>query len=44
MLCFGEERFAADAIRTALDNTGVQFLDNGKVATGPGVALKGERS
>ncbi|MEP9379841.1 helix-turn-helix transcriptional regulator [Aquabacter sp. CN5-332] len=28
------------AIRTALESAGVQFLDNGDVAGGPGVALK----
>lgn len=29
-----------DAIRSALEAHGVQFLDNGQVAAGPGVALK----
>lgn len=29
----------ATAIRTALENAGVTFLDEGDVATGPGVAL-----
>lgn len=28
------------AIRTALEAAGVQFLDNGTVSTGPGVALR----
>jgi len=28
------------AIRTALEQAGVQFLDNGAVAAGPGVALR----
>jgi len=31
-------------IVAALEAKGIQFLDNGEVATGPGVALKGERS
>lgn len=30
----------ADAIRNALSEAGVTFLDNGDVATGPGVALR----
>ncbi len=29
-----------NAIRAALESAGVQFLDNGTVSTGPGVALK----
>lgn len=28
------------AIRAALESAGVQFLDNGSVASGPGVALR----
>ena len=28
-------------LRLALEAQGIQFLDNGSVATGPGVALKG---
>lgn len=28
------------AIRAALEQAGVQFLDNGTVSTGPGVALR----
>jgi transcriptional regulator with XRE-family HTH domain len=31
---------AIDAIRNALEAQGIQFLDNGQIATGPGVALK----
>jgi hypothetical protein len=30
------------AIRAALSEAGIQFLDNGTVATGPGVALRRE--
>ena len=29
------------AIRSALEAQGIQFLDNGQVAEGPGVALRG---
>ena len=29
-----------EAIRKALETQGIQFLDNGDVAAGPGVALK----
>lgn len=32
---------AVEAIRKALEARGIQFLDNGDVATGPGVAVKG---
>ena len=31
---------AVEAIRKALEAHGIQFLDSGQVATGPGVALK----
>lgn len=38
----GEELMprTAAAIRTALESAGVTFLDDGQVATGPGVSLK----
>ena len=31
-----------EAIRKALEAQGIQFLDNGEVAAGPGVALKSD--
>lgn len=31
-----------EAIRKALESAGVQFLEGGQVAAGPGVALKGD--
>ncbi|MGM0740157.1 MAG: XRE family transcriptional regulator [Pseudomonadota bacterium] len=30
-----------DKVQKALEEHGIQFLDNGQVASGPGVALKG---
>ena len=36
----GLQHSSAEAIRRALEAQGVQFLDNGDVAAGPGVALK----
>ncbi|MHA7827798.1 MAG: hypothetical protein ACX93P_09575 [Roseovarius sp.] len=30
-----------DKVQKTLEEQGIQFLDNGHVATGPGVALKG---
>lgn len=29
-----------DKVQTALESQGIQFLDGGQVATGPGVAMK----
>ena len=37
----GLQLSTAEAIRKALEAQGVQFLEAGQVATGPGVALKG---
>ena len=37
----GLQHASAEAIRMALEEQDIQFLDNGHVATGPGVALKG---
>lgn len=31
-----------EAIRKALEGAGVQFLESGQVAAGPGVAMKGD--
>ncbi|MFD1481290.1 helix-turn-helix domain-containing protein [Paracoccus nototheniae] len=36
----GLQLSSADAIRRALEAQGVQFLESGQVAAGPGVALK----
>ena len=36
----GLQHKSAEAIRKALEAQGIQFLDNGQVATGPGVALR----
>lgn len=36
----GLQHKSAEAIRKALEAQGIQFLENGKVASGPGVALK----
>ena len=38
----GLQHTSAEAIRKALEAQGIQFLDNGQVATGPGVALKND--
>lgn len=38
----GLQHSSAEAIRKALEAEGIQFLDNGQVAGGPGVALKGK--
>ncbi|MFC0278611.1 multiprotein-bridging factor 1 family protein [Falsigemmobacter intermedius] len=35
----GLQLSSAEAIRSALEAQGVQFLDSGQVAAGPGVAL-----
>ncbi len=35
----GMQHASAEAIRKALEAQGIQFLDNGDVAAGPGVAL-----
>jgi transcriptional regulator with XRE-family HTH domain len=32
-----------EAIRIALEGAGVQFLESGHVATGPGVAMQGDK-
>lgn len=32
-----------DKVQTALESQGIQFLDDGQVATGPGVALKNSK-
>lgn len=37
----GLQLSTAEAIRKALEAQGVQFLEAGQVASGPGVALKG---
>ncbi|MDP5216892.1 helix-turn-helix transcriptional regulator [Ruegeria sp. 2205SS24-7] len=36
----GGRRETAIAIRSALEAQGIQFLDSGEVAAGPGVAMK----
>ncbi|MDP5220047.1 helix-turn-helix transcriptional regulator [Ruegeria sp. 2205SS24-7] len=36
----GMQHSNAEAIRKALEAQGIQFLDSGEVAAGPGVALK----
>lgn len=36
----GLQHATAEAIRKALEAEGIQFLDSGEVAAGPGVALK----
>lgn len=36
----GMQHANAEAIRKALEAQGIQFLDSGEVAAGPGVALK----
>ena len=36
----GLQHSSAEAIRKAVEARGIQFLDNGGVAEGPGVALK----
>ena len=36
----GLQHSSAEAIRKALVELGVQFLDGGQIAAGPGVALK----
>lgn len=38
----GLQHSTAEAIRKALEAQGVQFLEGGQVAAGPGVAMKGE--
>ncbi|WP_299852352.1 helix-turn-helix transcriptional regulator [uncultured Roseovarius sp.] len=35
----GMQHASAEAIRKALEAQGIQFLDNGEMAAGPGVAL-----
>jgi len=37
----GLQHSSAEAIRKALEVAGIQFLDAGQVASGPGVAIKG---
>ncbi|NEY90365.1 helix-turn-helix transcriptional regulator [Rhodobacteraceae bacterium KMS-5] len=37
----GLQLSTAEAIRKALEAQGIQFLEAGQVATGPGVAVKG---
>jgi transcriptional regulator with XRE-family HTH domain len=37
----GLQHSSAESIRKALEAAGVQFLDAGQVASGPGVAIKG---
>ncbi len=39
----GLQHSSAEAIRKALEAAGIQFLDAGQVASGPGVAIKGMR-
>lgn len=36
----GLQHSTAEALRKALEGQGIQFLDSGEVAAGPGVALK----
>lgn len=38
----GLQHASAEAIRKALEAEGIQFLENGQVAGGSGVALKGK--
>lgn len=38
----GLQHASAEAIRKALEAHGIQFLEDGQVAAGPGVALKGK--
>lgn len=38
----GLQHSSAEAIRKALEAQGIQFLEDGQVATGPGVAIKNE--
>lgn len=38
----GLQHTSAEAIRKALEAQGIQFLDSGQVAKGPGVALGGK--
>jgi transcriptional regulator with XRE-family HTH domain len=37
----GPQAVTVDAIRRVYEAAGIEFLDNGDVATGPGVALRG---
>ncbi len=37
----GLQHSSAEAIRKALETQGIQFLDNGDVSAGPGVAFRG---
>lgn len=37
----GLQHATAEALRKALEAQGIQFLDSGQVAAGPGVAVKG---
>lgn len=39
----GLQHSSAEALRMALEAKGIQFLDGGSIAAGPGVALKGEK-
>jgi hypothetical protein len=39
----GLQHSSAEAIRKALESAGIEFLDGGQVASGPGVAIKGVR-
>lgn len=36
----GLQHSSAEAIRKALEDKGIQFLDSGQVASGPGVAIR----
>ncbi len=38
----GLQHASAEAIRKSLEEHGIQFLDDGQVASGPGVALKSD--
>lgn len=38
----GIQHSTAEAVRKALEAKGIQFLDDGQVAAGPGVALRSE--
>lgn len=37
----GLQHATAEALRKALEEQGIQFLDSGQVAAGPGVAVRG---
>ena len=39
----GLQLSTAEAIRKALEDNGIQFLESGQLADGPGVAIRGAR-